>query len=132
MVESIFEIPRYKENPIYLFFEAYILDTIGKRPPEMDLDDMDVAGMFDLKEPMGWKDAVKVVLNLSDTIDTAILDLWYRNRKHYDDPRHFAINFVDEYYRDNSLVDVWPPGALDAAKERIARVQADEGPPVNP
>jgi hypothetical protein len=35
----------------------------------------------------------------------------------------FSQVFVDDYMEDESPIDVWPPGALDAAKERIRRAK---------
>jgi len=73
---------------------------------------------------------------LSDTIDVAILDLWYRNREHFAgddgviDADWFANIFIDEYYKEGSKVDVWPEGALEAAKMRIAAAKSkDENSP---
>jgi hypothetical protein len=74
-----------------------------------------------------WRGAVAEMLQLSDTIRIAILDLWYRNQGigrqqgiEYD-PVQFSMDFVDHYYEDGSRVDVWEGDALREAKERIAR-----------
>lgn len=72
-----------------------------------------------------WRGAVRESLHLSDTIDVAILDLWYRNTEISEkqgalyDPQHFAQDFVDQYNVEGSRVDIWPEGALDAAKLRV-------------
>lgn len=55
--------------------------------------------------------------------------IWYLNRDHFIDdegqPATFLFSqvFVDDYMEDESPIDVWPPGALDAAKERIRRAK---------
>jgi hypothetical protein len=118
---------RYQENPIYLFFESYIVDVISSLPPQKSDS---IQGM-NLQEVFGtnaseWRAVIRETLHLSDTIDIAILDLWYRNRAiakaqgiEYT-PEHFAVNFANEYMKEGSQVDVWSTGALDAAKQRIA------------
>ena len=77
-----------------------------------------------------WHESLREVLGLSPTIDIAILDLWYRNQdiarvQGIEYPaEQFAMNFTDEYMKEGSLVDIWPPGALEAAKQRIKAHQA--------
>ncbi|HEX7641375.1 MAG TPA: hypothetical protein VF472_04090 [Burkholderiaceae bacterium] len=117
---------RYKENPVYLFFENYILDVVGQLPPEKSkaIQAMNLQKVFKTNATE-WHASLREVLGLSPTIDIAILDLWYRNQdiafaKGIKYPaEQFAINFTDEYMKDGSQVDVWPPGALEAAKQRI-------------
>lgn len=120
--------PRYGENPIYLFFEDYILDVMGELPPEKSekYQEMNLQSVFNA-ESSEWKEVIQETLNLSDTIEIAILDLWYRNREigrkegmEYE-PRQFAIDFTDHYMKDDSKVDVWEDDALQLAKERIVR-----------
>jgi hypothetical protein len=122
---SIFDIPRYKENPSDIFFDHFVMDVIGMLPPEMS-DKLDTA----LSTSGGnWRQKTKELINLSGTIEIAILDLWYRNsaaleaRGELYDPYHFAVNFVDAYFADDSQVDVWPGNALEAAKSRIREAQ---------
>jgi hypothetical protein len=65
------------------------------------------------------------MLNLSETIDIAILDLWHRNRQQALDqgwdyhPWHYAQNFRTNYAAEGSRVDVWEGDALVQAKARI-------------
>ena len=127
---------RYKQNPVYLFFESYILDTIGHLPPERAraIQSMNLQKVFKTKA-VEWHAVVREALHLSDTIDVAILDLWYGNsdiaraKGMQYPPEQFAVNFTDEYMKEGSRVDVWPPGALEAAKKRIAarRAKAQSG-----
>jgi hypothetical protein len=77
-----------------------------------------------------WRAVLRETLHLSDTIEVAILDLWYRNRdalrkqgQEYE-PIAFSQDFTDNYFAENSKVDVWPDGALDAARKRIADYRA--------
>lgn len=118
--------PRYKENPIYLFFESYIQDVIGLLPAEKSktIQAMNLKKVFNAKSE-DWKSVIRETLHLSSTIDIAIQDLWHRNKEHFKDntgladPVWFSQVFTDKFMEDDSKVDVWPPGALEAAKERI-------------
>lgn len=117
---------RYKDNPSYIFFENYILDVLGYLPAEKSLkiQAMNLQRVFGTKESE-WHAVVKEALGLSGTIDIAILDLWYRNQEIASkqgmvyEASAFAIDFTDQYMKDGSQVDVWPQGALEAAKARI-------------
>lgn len=128
---SIEDHPRYGENPIYLFFEAYIQDVIGFLPKEKSdsIQGMNIQNVFNT-QASEWHEVIKETLHLSNSIDIAILDLWYRNREHFKaesgeyDSVWFSQIFTDEYMKDDSQVDVWPEGALEAAKERIRRAQS--------
>ena len=128
---SIQDHPRYGENPIYLFFEAYIQDVIGYLPKEKSdsIQSMNIQKIFGT-QASEWHSVIEETLHLSDTIDTAILDLWYRNREQFKteggeyDPVWFSQIFTDEYMKDGSQVDVWPEGALEAAMERIKHAQS--------
>jgi hypothetical protein len=124
--------PRYGQNPIYIFFESYIQDIIGYLPKEKStsIQEMNIQKVFNTKSTE-WHSVVKEVLHLSDTVDIAILDLWYRNREQFKtengeyDPIWFSQIFTDEYMKEDSQVDVWPEGALDAAKQRINDAQSN-------
>ncbi|HEY9104558.1 hypothetical protein [Chitinimonas sp.] len=122
---------RYKSNPIFVFFENYILDVIGQLPPEKSkaIQGMNLQKVFKTKASE-WHQVMHETLGLSGTIDIAILDLWYRNKEALAAkgtdyaPQQFAVEFTDAYLKPGSQVDVWPPGALDAAKQRIAAYRA--------
>ncbi|WP_394171333.1 hypothetical protein [Saccharospirillum alexandrii] len=128
---SIQDHPRYGENPIYLFFEAYVQDVIGFLPKEKSdsIQNMNIQKVFGT-QASEWHAVIEEKLHLSSNVDTAILDLWYRNREHFKsesgeyDPVWFSQIFTDEYMKDDSQVDVWPEGALEAAKERIKQAQS--------
>ncbi|WP_144202597.1 hypothetical protein [Shewanella sp. KCT] len=128
---SIQDHPRYGENPIYLFLEAYIQDVIGYLPKEKSdsIQSMNIQKIFNT-QASEWHSVIEEILHLSSNIDVAILDLWYRNREHFKsdsgecDPVWFSQIFTDEYMKDDSQVDVWPEGALEAAKERIKHAQS--------
>ncbi|HAL70831.1 MAG TPA: hypothetical protein DCP71_03570 [Verrucomicrobiales bacterium] len=130
---SALDQPRYKENPIYLFFESYIQDVIGLLPEEKSkgIQEMNLQKVFNTKSE-DWKAVIRETLHLSSTIDIAIQDLWYRNREHFKDdaglpdPIWFSQIFTDEFMKDDSKVDVWLPGSLDAAKERIRAAKEKE------
>jgi hypothetical protein len=117
---------RYIDNPVFIFFENFILDTIGYLPKEKIeiIKQMDLASVFKT-EQKDWKEIVKEVLGLSDTIEIAILDLWYKNKAILKEqgmdyePVQYAKDFVDNYLKEGSLVDVWEGDNLAQAKERI-------------
>ena len=128
---SIQDHPRYGENPIYIFFEAYIQDVIGFLTKEKSesFQQMDIQKVFGTKATE-WHEVLEETLHLSETIQVAILDLWYRNREQFKtesgdyDPVWFSQIFTDEFMKDGSQVDVWPEGALEAAKLRIKQAES--------
>lgn len=125
---SVSTASRYKENPIYLFFEDMILDVLGQLPAERSAatQAMNLQKVFST-QATEWKAVIRETLHLSDTFEIAVLDLWIRNRENYDQTsegyRAFAQDFADKYMAEDSKVDVWPEGSLDAAKARIAAFQ---------
>jgi len=125
--------PRYKDAPVYLFFEKYILDVIGHLPPEKIeiLNQINLQNIFATKaEP--WKAVVKEVLQLSSTIDIAILYQWYKYMDRANengtpiDSNTFSQNFVDEYFTKDSDVDVWTEESLLKAKQYIQNSKIKE------
>ncbi len=125
--------PRYKENPIYLIFECYIEDTIGYLPEEKSqtLKEMNLQKVFRTKAT-DWRAVIRETLHLSATIDIAIQDLWYKNREDFTDDRGqadtylFSQVFTNKFMEDGSMLDVWSPDALDAARERIRRAKGKD------
>jgi len=121
--------PRYKANPIYLLFECYIEETICHLPEvkSKTLQDMNLQNVFNTIAT-DWKAVIRETLHLSDTIDIAIQVRWYQYREYFRDDNGqlnsywFSQAFTDEYM-NGSNVDVWPPGALEAAKKRIRRAK---------
>jgi hypothetical protein len=116
-----------QQRPMDLFFEFYIMEVIGQLPAEsLAALDSFAAQNPKLVADGEWKAMVRRDLRLSETIDIAILDLWYRNSEIAGQqgityhPWHYAINFSENYLAEDSQVDVWPDGALEAAKARIA------------
>jgi hypothetical protein len=127
--EEKWEDMRYFDNPTDIFFESFILDTIGYLSEEKAeiIKQMDLAAIFKTV-PRDWKEIVKEVLGLSDTIEIAILDLWYRNRDILKgqgidyEPVQFAKDFVDNYYKDDSRIDVWKGIASIGQKKGISGI----------
>jgi hypothetical protein len=126
MTHPLLQRPRYKDNPVYYFVERLVIDTIEGLPPELQ-DEIAQTIRTDMK---GWRGKVKELATLSDTFEVAVLDLWYRNSKIAADrgemllASDFAELFVDNYFLDDSQIDVWAPGALEAAGARIAAAEA--------
>ena len=115
---------RYQANPINLFFEDLILDILGRLPAERSvaIEKMNLQKVFSTRASE-WKDVIRETLRFSVTFDVAVWDLWIQNRNQYSDSadgdRRFAQNFTDMYMSEGSKIDVWPEGALNAAKARI-------------
>jgi hypothetical protein len=126
MTHPLLQHPRYKDNPIYYFVERLVFDTIESLPQELQ-DEIAQTIRADTK---GWRGTVKELATLSETFEVAVLDLWYRNSKIAADrgeilsSHDFAQFFVDNYFLDDSQIDVWGPGALEAAKARIAAAES--------
>jgi hypothetical protein len=115
-------------QPIDTFFQLYILDTIQKLPAEkkeiLKKIDLDKVFSTDFND---WKKTIKKVLNLSDTIEIAIKDLWLRNseiaKKDNTElsPEEFAILFTKNFVAEDSKIDIWESESdLNNAKKRIA------------
>jgi hypothetical protein len=125
-VRSVLDLPRYKEKPINLLFEDFIMKVIDRIPPgrEEVVQRMNLQKVFSTKSSE-WRDVIRETLGLSTTVEIAILDLWIRNQSCYDATpegyRAFAQDFADHYLAEDSKVDVWPEGSLEAAKARIER-----------
>lgn len=66
------------------------------------------------------------MLQLSNTIEVAIQNSWVSRLSENGDSDEnldadvFAKEFADQYFAQDSQVDVWAEGALEQAKERIA------------
>lgn len=125
--EAIFNHPRYKEKPVLLLFEIFVLDVIGRLPPEkrQGIQELNVQKVFNTKSGH-WKSALREVLQLSTTIETAILDSWYTKLDENGgtdeniDPEAFSKEFSDRYFEEGSQADEWAEGVLEKVKERIA------------
>jgi len=120
--------PPKTDMNINVFFKAFILDTLKELPTEKSdlIGNMNLDNVFST-DFNDWKKTIKKVLNLSDTIEIAIKDLWLRNSEiakndgtelHAD---QFADLFIENYYVKNSKVDIWESESdLNNAKKRIA------------
>ena len=118
----------HEQRPLDYFFELYVVDLIEELPSatSLALDDFSAKHPSFFERHNGdWRRSVVEELHLSDTIEIAIWDLWIRNSanairdgwKYH--PWHYARNFADNYFAENSQVDVWEGDALEKAKQRI-------------
>ena len=127
MTHPLLRHPRYRDNPVYYFVERLVIDTIEGLPAELQ----DEIAQTIRADRVGWREKVKELATLSETFEVAVLDLWYRNSQIAADQgealsaHDFALLFVDNYFLDDSQIDVWGPGALEAAKARIAAAEAE-------
>ena len=123
--------PYYQaDRPLDYFFELYIISVLEKLPNESQV----ALQKFNKKHPSffestngNWIAYVREQLHLSNTIDVAIWDLWVRNSVNVKNngwayhPWHFAQNFLDNYFAEDSKVDVWEGNSLELAKQRITK-----------
>ena len=121
--------PYYQEErPLDYFFEFYVVSALDKLPKETEL----ALGEFNIKHPSffessngDWKGYVKSQLSLSTTIEVAIWDLWIRNSTNASNsgweyhPWHYAQDFLDNYFSEDSNIDIWEGDTLELAKKRI-------------
>jgi len=122
--------PRYKDTPVYLFFEKYILNVIECLPDDKEdiLQNINLQDIFNTQSS-NWRDVVREVLHLSSTIDIAIMYQWhlYMEEIHQSeqeaDPAGFSRQFVDEYFSEASDIDVWTEKTLMDAKQYIQENQ---------
>ena len=120
--------PEKSDMNIDIFFKAFILDTLNALPPEKNslIEEMNLDKTFNT-DFGNWKKTIKKVLNLSDTIEIAIKDLWLRNSKIAENEGseliedQFANLFIKNYYAEDSKIDIWEDeSVLLLAKKRIA------------
>lgn len=123
-VGAVFAAYMRNQAPMDFFFEFYIMDVI-RALPESTQRAIDQFAVDEIEES-DWRAMVRRELNLSDTFDIAAQDLWFRNSdtlkaqgEEYH-PWEYAQELADAYFDDDSEVDVWPEGALEDAKARIA------------
>lgn len=125
--------PRYQDKPVLLFFEKFVLDIIGELESKQRkiLDELDLKTVFGT-QASHWRDVITEVLHLSNTIQIAVLDEWFKyiDIKETDNERANAITFTqeftDSYFEDNSYIDVWPDeDSLEAARQRIQQRQKE-------
>lgn len=122
--------PRYKDTPVYLFFEKYILNVTGYLPDDKQdiLQNINLQEIFNTQSS-NWRDVVREVLHLSSTIDIAIMYQWHlyleqaHNNNQEPDAQSFSQSFVDSYFSENSDIDVWTEESLMKAKEFIQENQ---------
>ncbi len=130
--ESWLDEARYRENPIYLFLELYIVSVLGRLPKEESdwVKNLNLSEIFDT-EATEWREVVEEVLDLSDTIDVAIWHLWVRTREDYYDTHEgyaaFAQDFTDQYMDDDSEIDVWTKASYAKALREIEAFRASAG-----
>lgn len=120
--------PRYKDRPMCLFFEKYVLDTIGELPDDKAalIQGLGLEEIFGVQADT-WQDVMRRALKLSPTLDIAIIDRWLTELGGDlpAEPQAFAEAFADDYFAEDSDVDVWGEGELEAAIERIKAWQAE-------
>jgi hypothetical protein len=127
MTHPLLQHPRYRDNPVYYFVECLVVDIIEGLPRELQ-ESIAQTIRTDLD---GWRRKIKEISSLSETFEVAVLDLWYRNSKIASDQgdpisaRDFAVLFVDNYFLEDSQIDVWGPGALETALAQIAAARAE-------
>ncbi len=123
MAQEPEEQEEYYPNYMDALFKQYIKHTLGALPKDKyeGLNELKLYRTFKMPE-CDWKEVIAKVLNLSETIDIAIWDLWIKFEKRgYDySVGEFAEDFIVHYYKDESKIDVWRDNEqLEMAKQRI-------------
>ncbi len=119
--------PRYNGKPMLAVFENFVLELLGRLPPAKAeiLMKMELPKVLK-SQAKDWRGAVKESLQLSETIEIAIWDLWYTNQEVATQKKitlsaeEFAMGFVDNFLKEGSQIDVWTEVSLAKAKERLA------------
>lgn len=120
--------PQKTDMNVNVFFKAFILDELKELPTEKRdmIEKMNLDKVFST-DFNDWKKTIKKILNLSDTIEIAIKDLWLRNSEIAKNEGNelnadqFADLFIENYYAENSKIDIWGNETdLSDAKKRIA------------
>jgi len=116
-----------------LFFEFLVLDVIGQLPAatQKSIDALIAKHPVFFAATHGdWRTGTRQALQLSETIDIAVLDLWFVKSAEADaegwlyHPWNFARDFHQQFVADGSRVDVWEGDSFELAKARIAAAQA--------
>lgn len=116
-----------------LFFEFLVLDVIGQLPAatQESIDALVARHPVFFADTKGdWRTGTRKSLQLSETIDIAILDLWFGKSTEASEggwlyhPWSFAKDFLQQFLADGSRVDVWEGDSFELAKARIAAARA--------
>ena len=113
------------------FFQQYVLHVLGKLPTEAytKYNEVRLYTAFQ-REEEDWTVTIPAVLQLSETVEVAIWHLWVINATAAEqrgdtlDPEDYAFGFVENYYKEESRVDIWEGDQLEEAKRQIAAYQA--------
>ncbi len=108
----------------------YILNELGEldSQEQQNLNELKLYKVFKRSEE-DWTVTVKSALDLSSTIDIAIWHLWIKNSNIAKQQNieytkaDFALDFIDNYYAEDSKVDVWTAEQLKSAEELIKNYQ---------
>ena len=131
--DAVGQDPWYREKPVYVFLESFVLSVMHELPPSRGerLAEMNLPEVFGTRA-RDWKGVIREVLDLSETIDIAILNGWYRLLEtqgrlgEESDPEAYARDFVERFFDENSDVDAWTPDTLEEARHRIERIHSRE------
>jgi len=114
-------------SPMYKLFICFILDTVNELPNDQEdkIKAMNLGQVLKVQSN-DWRYVIKSALNLSDTIEIAIMDLWLKNSERaYTEEislnsSTFANMFIENFYAENSRIDIWNNESdLIRAKDRI-------------
>jgi hypothetical protein len=121
---NVLDQPRYKEAPIKLFFENYILFTLRLLPEEIsdNIQKLNLKKVFNVQSE-NWYDAIPEAMKFGKTMEVAIWDNWIDNKdifiKENRDIKEFAMNFADEYFKEESTIDHWTEESYKNAARRV-------------
>jgi hypothetical protein len=113
------EVPNYMDA----LFKNFILNELNLLSDKKNnsLNELNLYVVY--KRPQeDWTLTISNVLNLSPTIGISIWHLWIKNQKIAQEKNQkytaesFAEGFIENFYKDDSKVDVWEDNQLEEAK----------------
>jgi len=94
---------RYKDRPILVLLENYVLDAIGALPREKSALMAEVIAKnwgVEGGSAADWRATMRANLELPDDLDASLRDLWERNKAAIPDTFDFARMAVDKLFKD--------------------------------
>lgn len=106
---------------IDMLFKKYILQELGELPIEdyQKLNELQLFSVYN-RPPENWNVTLFNILNFSETLNIAIWSSWINHQRYEDKSvEEFADGFVQDYFADDSRIDIWEEGQLEAAQRLI-------------
>lgn len=106
---------------IDMLFKKYILHELGELSAEdyQRLNEFQLFSVYN-RSPENWDVTLFNILNFSETLTIAIWSSWINYQRYQDNSvEEFADLFIQDYFADDSSVDIWKDGELEDAKQLV-------------